>query len=168
MGMMACYMEADMEKIQLFKSMDEDGLFEQVEELGESGEWETFDLDKLWDGIHFLLTGASADLPIYGNVMSEAIVGEKKFIDEEDTDYIAYICPEHLKEIVTALEQLDLREIGKRYNPKEFAKNGIYPNIWMKESEENVRKELEENLSGLVEFYKRCSNNENGVVVSIY
>lgn len=33
-----------------------------------------------------------------------------------------------------------------KFNPKEFAQNGIYPNIWMKDNKEVLQEELKEHL----------------------
>lgn len=76
MGMQAVYMLAD--KATMDKLSD-DALFENIEDYGDEETTETCDIDKMWDGLHFLLTGASAENPIEGNPLSEAVVGEKAF-----------------------------------------------------------------------------------------
>lgn len=55
MGMLGVYMLAD--EATMNKLTDEDDLFEAVEEYGDEESTETYDIDKLWDGLHFLLTG---------------------------------------------------------------------------------------------------------------
>lgn len=76
--------EATIERL----SNDED-LFEAVEEYGDESTTIAYDIDKLWDGLHFLLTGVSAQETIENDPLSEAIVGTKIF-DCEDF-YSIYI-----------------------------------------------------------------------------
>ena len=56
--MLGVYMLADEATIERL-SNDED-LFEAVEEYGDESTTIAYDIDKLWDGLHFLLTGVSA------------------------------------------------------------------------------------------------------------
>ena len=58
-------------------SSDTKELFEEIEELEE--DMNVTDLDKMWDGLHCLLTKESAGDPVEGNALSEAIVGVAKF-----------------------------------------------------------------------------------------
>lgn len=168
MGMLACYVEADVELLDSLKELDEDELFEKVEELEEDETLEKLELDKMWDGIHFLLTGTSAASPVKGNEKSEAILGENTFLDDEDTDYIAYSYPDKVEKIVKVFEKLDMKELGELYNPSQFAQNGIYPDIWMREDEAELRQELIENIVEVKEFYQRLLCKKKGVIVSIY
>ena len=46
------------------------------------------DLDKMWDALHFVLTGASGSEPIKDNRFSEAVLGISPI--EEVEEYVAY------------------------------------------------------------------------------
>lgn len=46
------------------------------------------DLDKMWDALHFVLTGVSASEPIKDNRFSEAVLGISPI--EEVEEYVAY------------------------------------------------------------------------------
>ena len=77
MGMIANYQPTT--DIELEKIM----CLDDVEELQESEDIEICDIDKMWDALHFLLTGKSASEPIEDDLISEAIVGQFN-ISEED------------------------------------------------------------------------------------
>ena len=167
MGMAACYQMADIEMVNTLLEKTPDEVFEVIEELQEMDET-VLDIDKLWDGLHFLLTKVTASEPLEGNPLSEAIVGVKNFSDEEDADFIAYILPESVSTIMNELERFDIDGAIEGFQPKEFAQAGIYPNIWMREDKEELRKELKECFLALVHFYQKAVEMKKVVIVSIY
>lgn len=86
MGMIACYQIVDEEIVRNLFNKSSEEVFEIIEELQEDAE--VLDIDKMWDGLHFLLTNVTASEPIVGSALSEAIVGSERFCDEEDADFI--------------------------------------------------------------------------------
>lgn len=166
MGMIACYQMATAEQIGMLQGMDAEDLFETVEELQEDAD--VLDIDKMWDGLHFLLTSASAAEPIKNNALSEAIVGKDAFFEEEDVEFIAYTMPEHVKEVVKTLETFDIVKAIEQYDPKQFAEAGIYPNIWMHEDRESIQEELLTVFGEMTAFYKKVAEQNMGILVSIY
>ena len=56
---------------------------DDVEEAQENENLEICDIDKMWDALHFLLTGKSASEPIEDNLISEAIVGSLIFLGKK-------------------------------------------------------------------------------------
>lgn len=167
MGMIACFQMVEEQKIKDLFEKDADELFEEVEEMQEDSE-SVLDIDKLWDGIHFLLTGFSASEPEEGNLISEFIVGTRKFIDDDNADYIAYIFPNNVKAIINEINGLDIDTIINNFQPKEFAESGIYPNIWMRENKEDIQKEMKSCFNTLKTFYEKASSLGKGIIVSIY
>lgn len=167
MGMAACYQMADIEMVNTLLEKTADEVFEVIEELQEMDET-VLDIDKLWDGLHFLLTKVTASEPLEGNPLSEAIVGVKNFSDEEDADFIAYIFPGSVSTIMNELERFDMDGAIEGFQPKEFAQAGIYPNIWMHEDKEELKKELKECFLALVHFYQKAVEMKKAVIVSIY
>lgn len=164
--MNANYMEADAELINKMKGMASEEIFEFVEELEDEGELLVADIEKMWDGLHFLLTGVSASEPIENDLISEAIVGECAF-DGED-DYIAYIYPDRLKKIYNALQEVDIDRLKEKFSPEEFAEKEIYPNIWVKDDKEELFEELLEAFECIKAFYGELVSGNKGVIVSIY
>ena len=70
MGMIANYQSTTDTELEKFMCLDD------VEEAQENENLEICDIDKMWDALHFLLTGKSASEPIEDNLISEAIVGQ--------------------------------------------------------------------------------------------
>ena len=167
MGMSACYQMTDDNVINdLLEKTDED-IFETIEELQETEE-DVLDIDKLWDGLHFLLTNVSATEPLEGNPLSEAIVGVTNFSDDEDADFITYILQERVPTILNELKDFDIECAIEEFQPKKFAENDIYPNIWMNEDKEELQEELKECFFELLEFYENAADMGKAVIVSIY
>lgn len=130
--MLGVYMLADEATIE--RLSNDNDLFEAVEEYGDESTTIAYDIDKLWDGLHFLLTGISAEEPIEDNPLSEAIVGTNIFDCE---DFIAYTIPNHIKEIVDALNKIDIEALIENMDLSKFRKAKIYPNIWVKKMKKN-------------------------------
>ena len=163
MGMLGVYMLADEATIE--RLSNDDDLFEAVEEYGDQETTIAYDIDKLWDGLHFLLTDVSAEEPIEGNFLSEAIVGTDVFDCE---DFIAYTIPSHIKEIIDALNKVDIEALIGNMDLSKFRKAKIYPNIWVKKDEELLKAELKKEFLNLRAFYENALNSQTGVLVSIY
>jgi hypothetical protein len=159
-------MEAEKELIDELKLQDEDEVGGSVEDLSEESDY--YDMDKMWDGLHFLLVGQSTAEHLENNPLSAAIVGAEFFCDTEGADYITYIEPEMIPEICEALSRVDIDAALETFSGEKFAENEIYPDIWTKEEPEELKEELREAFEGLKEFYETVSENGNGVIVSIY
>lgn len=167
MGMLACYMEAERDLIERLRDKSEEDLFDEIETLAEQN-MKIYDMDKLWDGLHFILTGVSATAPIENHLLSEAIVGTATFSKDESADFIAYIYPERVCEILSALNEFDIEQALSEFSPKELAKNGIYPTIWVESARDDLKKELSKTFRGLKEFFHIMSAEHKGIIVSIY
>lgn len=163
MGMLGVYMLAD--EATMNKLTDDDDLFEAVEEYGDEESTETYDIDKLWDGLHFLLTGVSAQDPIEGNKLSEFVVGTYVF---DCDDFIAYTDPENIPGIVKAINEVEIDVLLQNADVSKFKKAKIYPNIWLKKDEESLKQELKQEFLNLKAFYQKALNAQTGVLVSIY
>ena len=169
MGMIACYMEADSDLIEKLKTKSAEDLFEEIEELDDEGELEVYDMDKMWDGLHFILTGTSATTPVENDLLSEAVIGTAMFSDDESADFIAYIYPERVSEISDALNNFDIDNALSDFSPRELARNDIYPTmIWNENEKDDLKSELITAFSELKEFFSAMSDNHKGIIVSIY
>ncbi|WP_040164496.1 YfbM family protein [Microbacterium gorillae] len=141
-----------------------DDLGEALADLEES-DADTFTLDKIWDGLHFLMTGVSADSPIDGDPLSEAIVGVHVFDDESDL-FAGATEPDEVAHIVRALQAVDIDALVAAADFSAFADAELYPNIWSGDPTE-LRHELAEEFCGLRDFYVRAAAGGLAVVVSI-
>ena len=167
MGMIACYQMTDADMVNTLLKKTNEEVFEAIEELQEVDET-VLNIDKLWDGLHFLMTKVTASEPLEGNPLSEAVVGVKNFSDDEDADFISYILPERVPIIVNELKLFEIENVIEKLQPKEFAQNDIYPNIWMNVGKEEIQKELKECFLALLKFYEEAAELKKAVIVSIY
>lgn len=112
------------------------------------------DLDKMWDALHFVLTGASASEPIKDNRFSEAVLGISPI--EEVDEFIAYTEKSRIKEIVLSLDNFDIEKAMESFSMEECKKANIYPDIWDYEEEsEEIEEELMDYFQNMKDFYKK-------------
>lgn len=163
MGMNACYMAIEEQQLNNLIDLEGESLVDALEELQENND--TLDIGKIWDGLHFVLTGTSASTPIEDHPLSDAIVGIH-IMDEDN--FIAAIGNNELDIIIEALEKVDIDKLREEFNPGLLNQEEIYPNIWVQEDKKSLFTELEQALQQLTEFYKKTLNSNRHIVVSIY
>ena len=163
MGMIANYQSTT--DIELEKFM----CFDDVEEAQENENVEICDIDKMWDALHFLLTGKSAGEPIKDNLISEAIVGQFNISGEEIEEFISGTKTDRVKEIAKALQELDFETYIDKFAMSAFRQNDIYPDIWEYEEEaDDIKEDLRISFESLKKFYEKMAAQESAVLVSIY
>lgn len=124
------------------------------------------DLDKMWDALHFVLTGASASEPIKDNRFSEAVLGISPI--EEVEEYVAYTEKSRVKDIVLALDNFDIEKAMESFSMEECKKAYIYPDIWNYEEEsEEIEEELMDYFQNMKDFYKKILEAKGNVLVTI-
>jgi len=162
MGIQAAYTQVDEPTLDRLVTLPPDQLADALEALETAGA-PTVYLDKLWDGLHFLLTGRSASTPIDGDPLSEAVVGVHVF---EGEDYVG--CTEHdeLPGIIAALEAVDLPALLATTRFETFAAAEVYPAIWT-EDPERLGAELAEAFGLLVDVHRAARAARGHLVVSI-
>ena len=92
------------------------------------------DIDKMWDVLHFVLTGVSADHRIDDNPLSQAVLGVTSI--EDLSDYMAYTEHSQIADIVAALEQFDMDQALESFDMTACKEAELYPNIWDYDEEE--------------------------------
>lgn len=124
------------------------------------------DLDKMWDALHFVLTGASASEPIKDNRFSEAVLGISPI--EEVDEFIAYTEKSRIKEIVLSLDNFDIEKAMESFSMEECKKANIYPDIWDYEEEsEEIEEELMDYFQNMKDFYKKILEAKGNVLITI-
>ena len=163
MGMIANYQSTSDSELENILCLDD------VEELQENEDLEICDIDKMWDALHFLLTGKSASEPIENDLISEAIVGQFNISGEDMEEFISGTRSNRVKEIAEALRKIDFEKYIDKFNMRNFAKNDIYPNIWEDEAEaDEIKDDLRTSFESLRKFYAKMAEQERAVLVSIY
>ena len=59
MGMLAQYMAVDNKILNKMLEMDNEKIIDEIEELSEDEKCDICDIDKMWDGLHFLFNWKS-------------------------------------------------------------------------------------------------------------
>ena len=163
MGMCAVYQEVKEEDLK--KLLESDDFFEDIEELEEKDGTDLCDIDKMWNALHFLLTGelySSKD-----NLLDELIFGSEN-INEESEEVARYIPKEKVIEISKKINEINFQDCLKNLDMNIFKENNIYPDIWdYIDEKEEIMKELSEHFENLKNFYNKVAKNKNIVVVTI-
>ena len=168
MGIIANYQYLSDANLQELKSFyaEEDDIFEEVEDWNDEAEI-LLDIDKMWDALHFLLTGVSCIEPIKNNPLSEAVVGV--FSIDGIEEYISYIEKSRIKDIVFALDNFDIEKALKTFSMKECKEAELYPDIWDYEEEtDEIKEEIMDYFQNMKDFYKQVLEEDGNVLVTIY
>ena len=167
MGLIAnynCISDESLKELKGLGSSKKD-LFETVEEWSDEDEL-LLDIDKMWDVLHFVLTGVSTDHRIADNPLSQAVLGITAV--EELSDYLAYTEHDKLADIVAALEQFDMEEALESFDMTACKEAELYPDIWdYDEEEEEIKDELLHDFEQMKRFYKQVLDANGNVLVSI-
>lgn len=168
MGMIANYQYISDENLKALKSFnaEEDEIFEEVEDWNEQAEI-LLDIDKMWDALHFILTGIDCSNPMENNPLSEAVVGVIS-IDDVD-EFIAYTEKTRIADIVSALENFDIKMALDKFTMKACKEADLYPNIWEYEEEtDEIKEEIMDYFQNMKDFYKKILKVKGNVLVTIY
>ncbi len=168
MGIIANYQYLSDANLQELKSFyaEEDDIFEEVEDWNDEAEI-LLDIDKMWDALHFVLTGVSCIEPIKNNPLSEAVVGV--FSIDGIEEYISYIEKSRIKDIVFALDDFDIEKALKIFSMKECKEAELYPDIWDYEEEtDEIKEEIMDYFQNMKDFYKQVLEEDGNVLVTIY
>lgn len=163
MGMNACYMAIEEQQLNSLIDLEGQALVDALEDLEEKNS--TLDMGKMWDGLHFVLTGISASTPLEDNPLSDAIVGIH-VMDEDN--FIAAIGNNELDKILCALKAVKVEKLREEFEPARLAQEDIYPDIWSPQDKESLFIELEQALQQLIIFYQNTMDSDRHIVVSIY
>ena len=168
MGIIANYQYLSDTNLQELKSFyaEEDDIFEEVEDWNDEAEI-LLDIDKMWDALHFVLTGVSCSEPIKNNPLSEAVVGV--FSIDGIEEYISYIEKSRIKDIVFALDNFDIEKALETFSMEECKEAELYPNIWGYEEEtDEIKEEIMDYFQDMKDFYKQVLEEDGNVLVTIY
>lgn len=122
---------------------------------------ESFDVDKAWHGIHFLLTGSDWE----GDGPLAFVLRGGRSINHD----LGYGPPHgftsaEVKAIDAALRAVNPDELYARADPKEFASKEIYPTIWQDEPKEECVGYVTENLKSLKEFVTKTAQGNRALI----
>ncbi|WP_175956014.1 YfbM family protein [Schaalia sp. Marseille-Q2122] len=137
-------------------------LAEQLLEASELG----LDIDKMWDILHFILTGVASDEPPEDDALSESIVGVDAF---DIDDYAALTEAVRVPDIAAALEALDCEAAMAGFSMRAGAEAELYPDVWDDEDEwDDLQEEIRSCLAAMRAFYTAAVASGQHVLVTIW
>jgi hypothetical protein len=120
------------------------------------------DVDKAWNAIHYLLTGAvdEADHPLAFLVNGGTPVGK------EDVGYgpARVFTSAELSLINKLLEPFDRETLHARYQPREMDRAGVYPKIWARDGEDGFDY-IFTNFDSMRTFFSQAEQRQLGMLV---
>ena len=162
MGIQAAYTTVDTAELDRLVQLPPSDLGDAIEALETAGA-PTLYLDKMWDGLHFLMTGVSASSPIEGDPLSEAVVGVHVFDSE---DFVGCTEVDELPGIIAALKAVSPAALLDSVDFSAFARAEIYPNTWTDERAA-LAAELSAAFAELLDFHRAALAAERHLIVSI-
>ena len=167
MGIIANYKylgDKNLKELKAFYS-EEDKTFGETDDQNEDVEI-LLDLDKMWDALHFFLTGVGSSESLKNNPFSEAVLGVSSIEGLEE--FMSYTEKSRIKEIVLALDNFDIEKAMESFSMEECKKANIYPNIWDYEEEsEEIEEELMDCFQNMKDFYRKILEVNGNVLVTI-
>lgn len=125
---------------------------------------EDTDLDKSWNGIHYLLTGTAVE----GDAPLNFLIHGGREVAGIDVGYgpARVLTSREVMEIGAALATIDRDELRRRFDPEAMAEAQVYPDIWADDAE-NALGYCLEYYDDLKSFIARAVTAGNGIVISI-
>ena len=167
MGMRANYRYLSDRNLKELKSYYgiEDKISEEIEDSHEEVEL-SLDIDKMWDVLHFMLTGGRRLEPIKNEPLSEAVVGE--FSIDDVAEFMAYTEKSKIKNIVFALDHFDIKKALEKFSMEECKTADLYPNIWDDEEEiDEIKEEITDCFQCMKEFYHHILEANGNILITI-
>ena len=116
-------------------------------------------IDKAWNGIHFLLMGnVWSDLPPLGNV----ICGGVEIGDDVGYGPVRYLTPKQVRQVARALNWKSDESLVKRYVPADMMAADIYP--WMWDDGQEALDFLMTHYRNVVKFYVNTARCGSAVI----
>ncbi len=168
MNIKALYIAFLEDKINYFKTLDENNLKKEVfKDILENDN--VFDLGLYWDALHFSLVGTSLTQPDFTNPLSELLSGTYPFFEDSE-DYISYINNNDVKKLTEVLNKVNIYEKVLDITFKTLSENDIYPESFSEYSENQdmiLREELRDNFNKLKIFFNKAKIENKGIVITL-
>jgi hypothetical protein len=119
------------------------------------------DLDKLWHGVHYLLTGTAWDLG--DGAAGAAILGGTEFGSDGGYGPPRLVDADLVRAVAAGLDGLDPDALRTRFDPVAMSAAGIYPDVWTDVDADD----LIEHLGTLRDFYRSAAGQGQAVLLAI-
>ncbi len=90
------------------------------------------DLDKAWDGIIYLLTGAPITQAPHPHPLAKVLFSGQLLDEAQDLGYgpAHYLTPSQVASLHAQLAAIGPAELRTRFDPARMLAQGVYPDIW--------------------------------------
>jgi hypothetical protein len=125
---------------------------------------------KLYEALHFLLSGLIWECVIYNELLSNAVGGYNYFCWPVDPDsYGVFTCIENdaLQEIIEALENVNIKELETSFDLEIF-KNKHVPYMWLDFTKDEWIKALIKEYTCLLDFYRKAKERNAHIIINLY
>ena len=121
------------------------------------------DVDKAWQGIHYLLTGTAyeGDGPL-----AWVIMGGQPLDEHNTSEHVRFLDADSVKQIAAALTEVDVEKLRARYNPQTMEEKKIYPGVWLRDGDFGLKYILDY-FAILKKFYIDTAARGDAVVTAI-
>lgn len=129
-----------------------------------SAEPTAFDLDKAWQGIHFLLTGSDWEGE---GPLAFILHGGREISEDLGYGPAHGFTSSEVKDIDAALRSIEPTALYERADPAELTRLEIYPQIWEDEPKEECIGYLTDNFKQLKEFVSGTARSGRALIAYI-
>jgi len=128
------------------------------------GEVQSTDLDKAWQGIHYLLTGTAFE----GEGPISYLLAGGQEVGDIEVGYgpARVLTPKEVHDFQQALAGLTTEDLRARFNPAEMKALEIYPDIWDRDpAEDDTLNYCLEYFETLRNFVDMTASKQQGLVI---
>lgn len=168
MGTTARYLAFGEPDIEQLKSLDNKELDSLL------GGWDSdpnipeFDLDQLWDSLHFLLTGFCFldcfQVDEEKRALSQSVTGTG-FLSAPT--YMGFTGSDDVKRIRESLDQVDIDDLVANVSYDEFSEADLHPEVRDEEDFEFLLTELKDAFISLRDFYREAADRSYNVMAML-
>ncbi len=112
-------------------------VIEAIKNGGDGEALDEYDLDKMWDAMHKMLTGknvfeamSAGEIFTTPNPLSWAIFGRDTAGGKDGSEAVSYVDADDVKAVAKAMQSADIDALLASVNFADFGEAGTYPEIW--------------------------------------
>ncbi|HEU4837668.1 MAG TPA: YfbM family protein [Pyrinomonadaceae bacterium] len=134
-----------------------------ADESAQIEDGEAIDIDKAWNGLHFLFTGTAEG----GEEPASFLLCGGEEIGNEDVGPARVLRPDQVSQFAAFLAELSDEELRRRYDPTRMTALDVYPDIWTRGPGEAAFDYLLDAFNELRDFVSATSARGDSMIVSI-
>ena len=133
-------------------------------EQAEADDGRQLDLEGVWHGLHYILTGAAWEGKPPASFL---IVGGEEIGDEDEDIRPRLLEPNQVREFSAFLAALSNEEFLRRFDPERMMELDIHPAIWKQDKDPNPIELLQGGFDELRQFVATAAERGEAIVVDV-